>query len=163
MVRLLRALSFPHFLEFPMTLIRKTTLCIAIACFSLGAYAQTDAEHKQHHPQAPAKSAPNAAAKTEQMEKMAGMDKHMEAMRDMHAKMMNAKTPEARNALMADHMKTMKDGMSMMGNMGMDGMGKNTKSPKDMATRQMMLEKRMDMMQGMMQMMMDGMPAPAAK
>lgn len=153
----------PCFLEFTMTSIRKTTLCIAIACLSLGTYAQTDAEHTQHHPETSAKNPPKTAAKTEQMEMMAGMDKQMDSMRDMHEKRMNAKSPEERNALMGDHMETMKDGMSMMGNMRMSGMGKAAKMPKDIATRQMMLEKRMDMMQGMMQMMMDRMPAPAAK
>lgn len=153
----------PYFLEFTMTAIRKTTLCIAIVCLSLGAYAQTGAEHTQNHPEAPPKNAPKAAAKTDQMEMMAGMDKQMDSMRDMHEKMMNAKSPEERNALMGDHMETMKDGMSMMGNMGMSGLGKTAKMPRDIATRQMMLEKRMDMMQGMMQMMMDRMPAPAAK
>jgi hypothetical protein len=153
----------PCFLEFTMTSIRKTTLCIAIVCLSLGAYAQTDAEHTQHHPEAPAKKAPKAAAKTDQMETMAGMEKQMNSMRDMHEKMMNANTPEEKNALMVDHMETMKDGMSMMGNMGMSGLGKTAKMPRDIATRQMMLEKRMDMMQSMMQMMVDRMPAPAIK
>ena len=105
-----------------MTSIRKTTLCLAIACLSLGTYAQTAVEHTQHHPAAPAKSNPKAATKAEQVAAMAGMDKQMDAMRDMHDKMMAAKTPDERNALMADHMKSMKDGMSMMGNMGMSGM-----------------------------------------
>ncbi len=146
-----------------MTLIYKSSLCIALACLSLGSYAQTAAEHSQHHPDVPTKSAPKPGTKAEQMATMADMDKKMEAMRDMHEKMMAAKTPEERNALMADHMKSMKEGMSMMGNMGMSGVDKNAKMPSDMATRQKMMEKRMDMMQGMMQMMMDRMPAPAAK
>jgi hypothetical protein len=152
-----------YLLEITMKSIRNTTACIAIACLSLGALAQTDAENAQHHPEAPAKSAPKAAVKTQQMGMMADMDKQMDSMRDMHEKMMNAKTQEDRNTLMTDHMKTMQDGMSMMGNMGMSSKGKNAKVPMDMATRQMMMEKRMDMMQGMMQMMMDRMPVPAAK
>ena len=45
----------------------------------------------------------------------------MKAMQEMHAKMMAAKTPEERNALMADHMKAMRGGMAMME--GMSGMG----------------------------------------
>ena len=146
-----------------MTRACKTTLCIAIACISLGAYAQTAVEHSQHHPEAPAKTAPKTGTKADQMGMVAGMDKQMGTMRDMHEKMLAAKTPEERNALMADHMKSMKDGMSMMGNMGMPGMDKNATMPKDMATRQMMMEKRMEMMQGLMQMMMDRMPAPATK
>ena len=41
-------------------------------------------------------------------------DPRMKAMKDMHQKMMNAKTPAERQALMADHMKAMQDGMAMM-------------------------------------------------
>jgi hypothetical protein len=74
--------------------------------------------------------------------------------------MMNAKTPEERNALMADHMKTMQGGMSMMGGMGGEGKDRMKGGmPSDMGTRQQMMEKRMDMMEAMMQMMMDRMPA----
>ena len=41
----------------------------------------------------------------------------------MHQKMMNAKTPAERQALMADHMKAMQGGMAMMKEMhGMGGM-----------------------------------------
>jgi len=45
--------------------------------------------------------------------------------------------------------------------MGMGGMGAGatTGKPADMATRQGMMEQRMDMMQSMMQMMMDRMPS----
>ena len=74
--------------------------------------------------------------------------------------MIAAKTPEARDALMADQMKTMQDGMAMMigvpsgGAAGMKG---------DMAAHHQMMEKRMDMMQSMMQMMMDRMPSVPAK
>ena len=54
-------------------------------------------------------------------ESMAKMDTQMKSMRDMHEKMMNAKTPEDRSKLMGEHMKSMQDGMEMMG--GMKGMG----------------------------------------
>jgi hypothetical protein len=100
----------------------------------------------------PGKASPPAAM----AERMSKMDAHMKAMREMHDKMARARTPEERNALMADHMKLMQDGMAMMGGMGpggMHGMG------GDMAGHQQMMEKRMEMMQSMMQMMMDRMPA----
>ena len=91
-------------------------------------------------------------------DQMARMDAQMKTMRNMHEKMMNAKTPEERNKLMAEHMKAMQDGMAMMGGMkGMQGM------TGDMGARQQMMEKRMDMMQSMMQMMMDRLPAEPAK
>jgi hypothetical protein len=103
-------------------------------------------EHAAHHPQASA-SAPAAE-----------MAPRMMAMQDMHEKMMNAKTPAERQALMADHMKAMHEGMGMMKGMGsMGGMG-------DMAgaKHQQMLEQRMDMMQMMMEMMMDRLPSQPA-
>jgi len=101
-------------------------------------------------------------------------------MQEMHEKMMNAKTPEERNALMADHMKAMQDGMGMMKGMsgmggkgpmgGMGGMGAMADPkgmPTDMDKRQRMMEQRMDTMQMMMEMMMDRLPpqppAPARK
>ena len=92
--------------------------------------------------------------------RMAMMDKHMQSMREMHDKMVRARTAEERKALMTDHTKLMQDGMNMMGGMGPGAMGMGS-----MANRQQMMEKRMEMMQSMMQMMMDGMQAqpPAAK
>lgn len=100
---------------------------------------------------------------------MARMDAQMKTMRDMHEKMMGAKTPQERSKLMAEHMKSMQDGMAMMNMMGGSGMGGmggmqgGKPVPGDLNQRQQMMEKRMDMMQSMMQMMMDQMPAPPAK
>ena len=100
---------------------------------------------------------------------MARMDAQMKTMRDMHEKMMNAKTPQERSKLMAEHKKTMQDGMDMMGGMSMPCMG-DMKDMKDMpgmtgdmGARQQMMEKRMEMMQTMMKMMMNQMPAESAK
>ncbi len=80
----------------------------------------------------------------------------MKSMQERHDKMMAAKTPEERQALMADHMKAMKDGMDMMGqmksgksSMGMGGGMAGTQGHHDM------MSKRMDMMEMMMQMMVD--------
>lgn len=127
------------------------------------------AEHASHHP-----AAGESAA-------MAAMKVRMDAMREMHDKMMNAKTPEERNALMADQMKAMQDGMDMMNSMGGMGMGgqrgmgmggmpgmgakggmAGTKGmAAGMMQRHQMMEMRMEMMQMMMQMMMDRMaPSP---
>lgn len=101
-------------------------------------------------------------------EQMARMDAQMKTMQGMHEKMMNAKTPEERSKLMAEHMKTMQDGMAMMDGMpgvgmgGMGGMKGMQGMTGDMGARQQMMEKRMEMMQTMMKMMMDRMPpAPA--
>ena len=115
---------------------------------------------------------PNSRATPDPMTKM---DAQMNAMRDMHEKMMNAKTPEERSKLMAEHMKTMKEGMEMMSGMpsagrddmkgmqGMQGMQGAPGMSGDMGARQQMMEKRMEMMQAMMKMMMDRMQAMPAK
>jgi len=111
-------------------------------------------------------------------DQMSAMDTQMKSMREMHEKMANAKSPEERNALMADNMKAMQGGMAAMGMMGgagmagmggMGGMGAmgsmqgGKPMPGDMNQRQQMMEKRMEMMQSMMQMMMDRMPATPQK
>lgn len=134
--------------------LRTFTIVAAAATLGLAGCAQTPFDHAAHHPVA----APMPMAGTGGT--MAHMDEHMKAMREMHDKMMRAKTPEERNALMAEHRKLMQEGMAMMGGMGpggMDAMG------GDMATHQKMMEKRMEMMQSMMPMMMDCMPQAPAK
>lgn len=144
---------------------------LATACVVLGsaAWAADKKDHESHHPEetaavsssAPAAMSGNAAAK----DTMARMDMQMKMMRDMHEKMMNAKTPEEHDALMAEHMKTMMGGMSMMGGMGGAGKAgmKGGMSADDMATRQQMMEKRMEMMETTMHMMMDRLPQPPTK
>ena len=97
------------------------------------------------------------------------MEPRMQAMQEMHQKMMAAKTPAERQALMADHMKAMQGGMAMMkgmhgGMQGMAGMGDGKGMPADMARRNQMMADHMAMMQMMMDMMADRMPgAPASK
>jgi hypothetical protein len=108
---------------------------------------------------------------------MAAMQERMKNMREMRDKMMNAKTPEERQALMAENMKAMHAGMETMKGMGgmggMDGMGAMGGAagaggpaprggPADLHRRQQMMEGRMDMMQTMMEMMMQRMPNPPA-
>lgn len=91
----------------------------------------------------------------------------MKAMQEMHEKMLAAKTPEERSALMAAQMTLMQKGMNMMGGPGgMGHMGGDAMmgQPGDIAARQGMMEQRMDMMQAMMQMMTDRMQSvPATK
>ena len=100
---------------------------------------------------------------------LAHMDMQTKSMHAMHEKMMAAKTPEERNSLMAEHMKSMQDGMKMME--GMAGPGMKSMSSMsgmsgmsgDMSAHHAMMEKRMAMMQTMMKMMMDRMPASPAR
>lgn len=97
------------------------------------------------------------------------MDSHMKSMRGMHERMARALTPEERQALRAEHLKMMQDGMAMMGGMspagekGMKGMHGMGAMPTDISQRQQMMEKHMEMMHSMMQMMIDQMPPSPAK
>lgn len=154
------------------TLISSVLVSVCVVLVSaVWAADQNQADHTAHHPDAgvAASSAPQAVSDNAAKDTMAKMDAQMKTMREMHEKMMNAKTPEERDALMAEHMKCMKDGMSMMGNMGGMGMmgggqGKmQTNMMADMATRHQMMEKRMEMMETTMQMMMDRLPSPPTK
>jgi hypothetical protein len=155
-----------------MTFARSFSIIAAISVSSLvaSAWAATDEQHDTHHPaattatQVAQASSGNAMMGSGGMSTMPGYSEQMKAMQAMHDKMMAAKTPEERNALMAEQMKLMQNGMGMMGQMGQMGQGAMSGKPGDMAARQGMMDRRMDMMQSMMQMMMDRMPpAPAAK
>ncbi len=153
-----------------MSQLRHTVLTIALATAAIGSWAQTATEHAQHQANvlatelAPTQKS-DLTSPSGSAEKMAAMDSKMKAMHEMHEKMMSAKTPDEKMALMTEHMKTMQEGMAMMGKMGGSGKGGmqgKKPMPGNMKERQQMMEKRMDMMETMMQMMMDGMPAPAA-
>jgi hypothetical protein len=103
-------------------------------------------DHAAHHPPGAAVAAPAAPT-------LGQVDSMMKSMQEMRAKMMAAKTPEERAALMKDHMKVMHEGMAMMGHMrsGTGGMGMGG----GMSMSAEMMGKRMDMMEMMMRMMMD--------
>lgn len=143
-----------------MNRIHLVSLAFAVLSIGASAWAAQPDEHTGHHP---AGSAPAPTSKQPPARKgpsMATMDAQTQAMRGMHEKMMAARTPEERNALMAEHMKTMQDGMTMMNGMPAEGM----KSRQgDMSMHHQMMEKRMEMMSAAMQMMMDRLPPAPAK
>jgi hypothetical protein len=153
-----------------MNFVRTISIFSAVAAttMAMSTWAASDAQHDSHHPAATATvqvaqasaATPGMGMGKGGMTAMPGQTDQMKAMQAMHDKMMAAKTPEERNALMAEQMKVMHDGMGMMGRMGPGAMGAK---PGDMAARQGMMEQRMDMMQSMMQMMIDRMPAAPAK
>ena len=91
----------------------------------------------------------------------AAMQAQMKTMQDMHSRMMNAKTPEERQAMMAEHMKAMQGGMGMM--KGMTTMDKPMAMPAEMTQHHEMMTQHMAMMQMMMDMMAQRMPAVSAK
>lgn len=142
------------------TILSLSTLALLTACASpAGPAGASDtpaaaSAHTSHHP-GTSSSAP-----------MPGMQDRMQAMREMHDKMMNAKTPAEREALMAEHMKSMQGGMDMMKRMGcMTPMGAGAgMSGGNMAQKQQAMEGCTQMMQMMMEMMGQRMPnAPAPK
>ena len=139
------------------------SLSLALAIAAAGgapAWAASETPPDAHHPAGSA-SAPKAKATPGKSNPtMARTEAQIKAMQEMHDKMMAAKTPEERNALIAEHMKTMQDGMAMMNGMSSGAMGGK---PGDAGMRSQMMEKRMDMMQTMMQMMMDRLPPTPAK
>ena len=141
-----------------MKLAHSLSLALAISIFSAHAWAADADPHQAHHPAGTA-SAPAAKA----MPGKARMDSQMKAMHEMHDKMMAAKTPAERDALTAEHMKIMQDGMTMMNGMSPGGMGGTGAMKGDMAARHQTMEARMEMMQATMQMMMDRLPAAPPK
>lgn len=82
---------------------------------------------------------------------LAQVDERMRSMQEAHAKMMAAKTPEERRALMAEHQKAMREGMAAM---------HATVGPSPCMGPEMMQRHR-GMMQMMMQMMAETPEAPA--
>ena len=151
-----------------MNTISSFSLALVIAATGAQAWAANDEKHDAHHPAGAASAPSTKTMPGKPNPAMARMDTQMKAMGEMHDKMMAAKTPEERSALMAEHKKTMQDGMGMMKGMssgGMAGMqgGMGMKKGGASAMSHEMMEKRMDMMQNMMQMMMDHQAALPAK
>jgi predicted membrane-bound mannosyltransferase len=131
------------------TLIAAATLAVS----SSSVLAATEAEHAGHHP----------AEKTAAVE-TTKYDQNMGRMMEMHQKMQAAKTPEERTSLMKEHMASMQGGMAMMdqmkGGMSMPG-AKKSSGKGDMPMSHQSMQRRMDMMEMMMQMMMDREPVAA--
>ena len=136
-----------------MKLVRPLTLALALVAVGVPTWAAQDDLHKAHHPAGSASAAAIKPSSEKMAPEMARMANQTKAMQEMHDKMMAAKTPEERSALMAEHMKSMQQGMGMMKGMGgMDGMS----GPKSPATH--MTER-----QTMMEMMVDRLPPSPAK
>ena len=98
-------------------------LAMFIGLGSFAASAQTAAEHAQHHPEG---TAPAQAVPATPEQQMSAMDKQLQLMRDMSRKLADVKTPQERQAVMAEHQKTMQDSMKLMGQVAgtpMGGMG----------------------------------------
>ena len=138
-------------------------LCLALALFAAGApsWAAQQDQHQAHHPAGSASAAASKSMLGKTTPELARMANQTKAMQEMHDKMLAAKTPEERNALMGEHMKSMQEGMGMM--KGTGGMTGPKSPPTNMSERQTMMEQRLDMMQTMMEMMVDRLPQTSAK
>ena len=142
-----------------MKLAHSLPLALAFALVGMPAWSAQDDQHQAHHP-AGATSAPASTTKPGKSDAdTARTDAQMKTMGAMHDRMMAAKTPEERNALMPEHMKAMQEGMAAMNGMSPGAMARKM---GDMAGPHQALETRMEMMQAMMQMMMDRLPAAPA-
>ena len=172
---------------------------VLILMNTFSASAQTADEHAQHHPDGAATTNVRPVPVTPEAQ-MPVMDRQLRLMRDMSRKLANAGTPQERQALMAEHRKTMQDSMQVMNQMqgmpmaGMGMMGEDmmmggrempggTASPSPTTSgratrpapgmgsqmmehvmqRHAMMEKRMEMMQVMMQMMIESAPTSPTK
>ena len=145
-----------------MKLVRPMSLALALSLYAVSApnWAAQHDQHKAHHPAGSASAAATKPMPGKTTPEMARMANQRKAMQEMHDKMMAAKSPEERSALMAEHMKTMHDGMGMM--KGMGSMAGPKSPPTTMTERQTMMEQRMDMMQTLMEMMVDRLPQTPA-
>ena len=142
-----------------MKLAHSLPLAIVFGLFGASAWSAQDDQHQGHHPAGSASAPVSKTMPDKSGAEAARMDSQMKTMGAMHDRMMAAKTPEERSALMPDHMKAMQGGMAMMAGTAPAGMpGMNG----DMAAHHQTMEKRMEMMQAMMQMMMDRLPAGPA-
>ena len=83
---------------------------VALALAACAAMKPSAEEHAAHHPG----GKPSPALRA---------DEHMRSMKEMQQKMAAARTPQERQALMAEHMKAMQGGMSMMCEMGQQDQG----------------------------------------
>ena len=135
------------------TLIALSVAALATACANPGAMNASPASPAMSHG-------------SEGMS-MAAMEPRMKAMKAMHQKMMDARTPAEKQALMAEHTKAMQDGMAMMKQMhgtkhgmtGMTSMGDGKVMQAEMDKREQMMADHSAMMQMMMDMMAQRMPA----
>lgn len=152
-----RGFDLPNLSEASMSRFRTVAVVLSLAVASAAAMAQ-DVHHSPHHPAGSASAPPRHDIGTPGgVTAMVRMNAQMQAMQAMHEKITAAETPAEREALMPEHMKLMQESMSMLRGMSP---ATSTSGAGNPAARQQILEKRVDMMESMMQMLVDGMSAP---
>lgn len=151
---------------------KKLTTSLALsALLVLPMAAIAEEDHAAHHP-----GSSEAAADTMNHDGASmGMDRQMQKMRDLMARIRETADPKERMRVMQEHMQAMHEGMKMMGGMrgGMGGMmgnrkgaaakeGKAGAAERDdnaraggMMKRHQMMQQRMDRMESMMEQMLE--------
>lgn len=126
------------------TLLTSVPMALVVCGVALSACAQQPGlPSPTPRPDPPGSSAPPANAPDAETERQ------LRAMQAIHQRMMNARTPQERRALMSEHSKVMRGAMASMQGMHRAGMGHGA----NMAVHPM--QRQMAMMHMMMQMMMD--------
>jgi hypothetical protein len=141
----------------------KTSIAVAAGSVLLLVAGMPLAQDAKAPMSGPGMMAPQAGSPMNMGSAMAQMDEHMQLMKALHEKMLSATTPEARQLLMAKQREEMQGCMTMMNQMHaggmMGGMGAGMMAqkgkPADPKAQMQMMEKRMAMMEMMMQTMMD--------
>lgn len=128
-----------------MKLIASLTMAFLCCGVALPACAQQPQQLQTPRPATPFSSKPPPS------EQYADAERQLRAMQDIHQRMMNARTPQERRALMDEHRRAMRSGMAAMQGMHPDGMGHGGHGAGHHVQRQLA------MMQMMMQMMMERM------
>jgi hypothetical protein len=142
----------------------KKSLAIAVGTVFLIAAGIPLAQDMKAPASNPNATAPQSGSSMNMGSQMGQMDEHMQMMKALHEKMMSATTPEARQIVMDKQREEMQGCMAMMnemhkgdGKMGAMGGGMMAQKgmPADPNAQMQMMQKRMDMMEMMMQTMMD--------
>ena len=142
----------------------KTSLAVAVGTAFLLAAGAPLAQDVKAPASNPSTMAPQSGSPMGMGSRMAQMDEHTQMMKALHEKMASATTPEARQILMDKQRAEMQDCMAMMddmkkgdGKMGAmgGGMMEQKGAPPDANAQMQMMQKRMDMMEMMMQTMLD--------
>lgn len=146
-----------------MKTLSKTLFTVAAMCAACAVSAQDSKA-------APAGQAAARVSRVDAQVPMSQMDEHMKRMQALHEEMACAATAEDRQRLMGDQRREMQQGVALMretpdGSMaagaGMDTTG-HQGTPVDPQSQMQMMERRMDMMQTMMQAMMDRLDASSS-
>jgi len=142
----------------------KTSLAVAVGTAFLLAAGVPLAQDAKAPASNPSTMAPQSGSPMGMGSRMAQMDEHTQMMKALHEKVASATTPEARQILMDKQRAEMQDCMAMMndmkkgeGKMGAmgGGMMEQKGAPPDANAQMQMMQKRMDMMEMMMQTMLD--------